>query len=188
MRPADLYPGDLILYKNHGLVGNLIAWGQWNGTPQEALEYSHVGLVLDALQSIETNPPSCRKFWLGDVPWDRVKVYRVRIEGVEPFRDSKVQDEFVRRAVTQLGRPYGYGNVAAALGIGILARLGLGGLARKIASKDGPAGADCSILAETLVADTLKRWHPGFDLFPDMGERWARPSDFPRSPFIHPVN
>lgn len=183
MRPSQLLPGDVLLYRNFGWLGNSISWGQWRGTSREALEYSHIGLVLDDLQSVEMNPPASRKFWLADVPWDRVDVWRIVIEGKAPFEDELMQRRFQDLALARLGERYNFGYIADLLGAGLLARLGLGGVSRWLLAKGNPMPGlhrdICSTWAEELLQATIP-----IDLFPDLGENQAAPADYPRSPYL----
>lgn len=192
MRPDKLYPGDILLYLNHGWLGNLISWGSWTGTSQEALEYSHIGLVLDDLQSCEMNPPASRKLLLSEVPWDRVHVWRLGIDGVEPFMLEAVQAKFQELAVKRLGERYHYGYIATSLGVGLLSRIGLGGVSRWLMNRSN-AAPDlhrdvCSTWAEELLSSAIQEWMPTFDLFPDLGENRAKPSDYPRSRYLKRIN
>lgn len=191
-RPSDLKAGDILLYRNFGWLGNLISWGSWNGTPGEALEYSHIGLVYDANSSVEMNPPASRKFPLSEVPWDRVDVFRLDIKGMNPFDLDKVLAAFQAACNAHLGEGYDYGFIAQTAGLGILARLGLGGLSRWIVSKNNAAPnlhlLVCSTWAQMLVTTAVQTLDPGFDLFTDLGDREAKPSDWPRSEYAKRIS
>lgn len=190
-KPENLLPGDVLLYLNHGWLGNLISWGQWNGTPGEALEYSHVGLVLDDLYSVEMNPPASRKFPLSEVPWDRVHVYRLGLGGRELFTVGVVQEAFRREALRRLGERYHYGYIATALGASLLARVGLGGASRWLLNRANPMPGMhrdvCSTWTEEVLTAAVKAHVRQFDLFPNLGDNRARPSDYPMSPFLAKV-
>lgn len=188
MKPSNLIPGDILLYKNHGWLGAVISWGSWTGTPKEALEYSHIGLVLDDLQSVEMNPPNSRKFSLDEVPWDRVDIWRVNIEGVNPFQIEIVRKHFVGYAMSRLGEKYNYGYIATSAGLGLLSRIGLGSVSRWLINRSNPMPGNkmdvCSTWAEEVISEPIRLLKIDFDLFPDLGENRARPSDWPRSPYL----
>lgn len=195
-RPQDLQPGDILLFKNYGWLGELISWGEWNGEPREALEYSHIALVLDDLQAVEMNPPESRKFLLSEVPWERVDVFRVQTSvpppGLTPFILVSTRKAFQEEAVRRLGEHYAFGYIAQAAGVGILARLGLGKVARWLMNRPNPMPAKhgdvCSTWAEEVVSEAIRQTiDPAFDLFPNLGADRARPSDWPTSPFVQPV-
>lgn len=191
-RPTDLKAGDILLYRNFGWLGNLISWGSWNGTPGEALEYSHIGLVYDANSSVEMNPPASRKFLLSEVPWDRVDVFRLDVEGANPFDDPAVIAAFQAACDAHLGEGYDYGFIAQTAGLGVLARIGLGGLSRWIVSRNNPAPSFhhlvCSTWAEMLEEIAVRVKDLLFDLFSDLGDREAKPSDWPRSQYVKRIS
>lgn len=191
-RPDDLMPGDILLYRNFGLLGSLIAWGEWTGTPREALEYSHIGLVLNDTESCEMNPPASRRFPLSEVPWDRVDVFRVivkdRGQDVAPLVLASVRQAFQDEAVKRLGERYNYGFIAQSLGLSILARIGLGSWARNLVTRANPLPNKqrdvCSTWVEEILTTAIRGYVPDFDMFPNLGDDRARPSDWPLSPFV----
>ncbi len=192
MRPQDLRPGDILLYRNFGWMGSVLSWFEWNGRSGEALEYSHIGLVLNDQESCEMNPPASRKFPLGDVPWDRVDVYRIETPDMHPFLLDSVRSAFQAEALRRLGEKYNFGYIATLAGVGLLARLGLGGVSNWLMNRANPAPDNhrdiCSTWAEELIMAGMQAVDPKFDLFPDLGPNEARPSDWPRSPWVKRVS
>lgn len=193
-RPAELLPGDILLYRNHGWLGGALSWGSWGNQAREALEYSHVGFVLDFERSAEMNPPCSRAFPLSEVPWDRVDVYRVLKEGEAAFNFPAAWDIIKRLTENRLGERYAYGYIAQSLGASLLARIGLSSASRWLVGRSNPLsvqGRDvCSTWAEEILSDAVRALYsdPAFDLFPDLGRDRAKPSDFPRSPFIQRIS
>lgn len=181
--------GDILLYLNFGWMGAAISWFSWTGKPGEALEYSHIALVLNEEEAVEMNPPKSRRFPLSEVPWDRVHIFRVGANGLNPFDNSQVVAVFQAEAIRRLGEIYGYGFIAQAAGLGILARIGLGGLSRWILSRNNPAPSShtpvCSIWAEQVERFGIRSiLDQNFDFFPDLGEAEIKPSDWPLSPYV----
>lgn len=200
-RPEELLPGDILLYRNFGWLGDAIAWFEWNSTPGEALQYSHIALVLNEGQAVEMNPPVSRVFPLSEVPWDRVDVYRLDVLGiskeapqvsVDPFLMTDIMRCFQFHALARLGESYAFQYIAQSAFLGVLARVGLPGVAHWLAARPNPAPEVhkdvCSTWAEDLVTDAVQMVIPNFDLFPDLGSDRARPSDWPRSPYVKPVS
>lgn len=191
MRPAILLPGDVILYKNHGALGSLISWGAWKGKPQEALEYSHIGVVYDGARSFEMNPPAARLFLLDEVPWDRVDVWRFNVNGINPFADHAPTIEAFQAACRKrVGQRYAYGTIAGFLGLRVLGFM-LPGASRWLLSKGNPMPQGhrdiCSTCAEEVIEEGAWVKFPGLDLIPSTGKDQAMPSDFPTSPYFHKV-
>lgn len=188
MRPSILKPGDIILFQNFGWLGSAISWGEWNGSDKEALEYSHIAMVLNDTEVVEMNPPASRRYPLIEVPWNRVDIYRVDADGVNPFDLDTVRSIFQAEAIRRLGEGYDYGLVAQAAGLSLLARIGLGGISRWILSRNNLAPDfhryDCSIWVEEVESYAIRQVDPKFDFFPNLGNRQARPSDWPLSPFV----
>lgn len=192
MRPAQLYPGDILLFRNFGWLGALISWGEWTGKPKEALEYSHIGLVLDDLQACEMNPPASKKYLLSEVPWDRVDVWRLQTEdGWALVNSPKMVAAFQAEATRRLGERYNFGYIATLAGVGLLARIGLGGFSSWLMNRANPAPDNhrdiCSTWAEEILTVAVRTVRPDFDLFPNLGDNRARPSDWPTSPFVQQV-
>lgn len=191
MRPTDLRPGDILLYRDAGWVSKLISWFEWNGESKEATEYAHIGLVASPSTSAEMNPPASRAFDLAQVPWDLVDVWRVGVNGQAMMDDPMVLQKFTETVNRRLGEKYNYGYIATAMGVGLLARIGLNGLSRWILARPNPAPDHhrdvCSTWAEEVLTEAIQVVLKDFDFFPDLGENRARPSDWPRSPFIHKV-
>ncbi len=196
MRPADLQPGDVLLFRNFGVLGSVLSWFEWNGRSGEALEYSHIALVLNDTEACEMNPPASRKYPLAEVPWDRVDVYRVSVDSMgtlyQPFRLNTVRNAFQAEALRRLGERYNFGYIAELAGVGILARIGLGKISSWLMNRANPAPDNhrdiCSTWAEEVVEVAVGVIQPGFDLLPDLGVNEARPSDWPRSPWVKRVD
>ena len=188
MRPVELKPGDVILYRNNGWLGSAISWGQWRGTSKEALEYSHIGVVYDFIRSFEMNPPAARLFSLNEVPWDRVDVWRVSVDGANPFDQAAVVAAFQKACDSRVGEKYNYGYIASLLGMGLLSRVGLGGVSRWLLGKANPAPAMhrdiCSTCADEVLTAGISLIKPDFDFFDDLGPDQAAPSDYPRSKYL----
>jgi len=116
----DLKPGDILMYRpGKNWLGKLLSWGEWTGTPGEALEYAHVGIVLSpaAALGFEMNPPSSHYVKLLNEDWSIIDVFRCKEEV-----DSSILADFCAR---NAGTPYPYGKIAQLLGAGLFARLGL---------------------------------------------------------------
>lgn len=191
MRPVGLKAGDILLYRSNGSwksIGTWITWGQWRGTSQEALEYAHIALVFDETQACEMNPPCSRLMPLDGENWDLIDVYRIDVKGISPFDNATVLNAFHASVRSNLGERYNYGRIAGLLGLGLLARIGLGGVSRWVLSKNNPnSGSHCEICstwAEDRLTDAIQSLDKDFDLFPDLGKDQASPADYPRSPWI----
>lgn len=194
MRPAHLIPGDVLMYRNHGFIGMLTAWGEWSGRKGEALEYSHIGVVYDSNSSFEMNPPAARIFSLSEVPWDRVDVYRLDVNGVLPFEASLNIVKAFQQACdlkVQSKEPYNYGKIAGFLGLRILGFI-IPGVSRWALSKQNVMPGKhldiCSTAAEEVLEAGIWKVKPGFDLLPAVGVDQAMPSDFPSSPNFKKVS
>lgn len=194
MRPVGLKAGDILLYRSSGSwksIGTWITFGQWRGTPGEALEYAHIALVFDETQACEMNPPKSRLMPLDGESWDSIDVYRLDVKGICPFDNQRVLDAFHASVRSNLGESYNYGRIAGLLGLGVLARIGLGGVSRWILSKNNPNSAShreiCSTWAEDRIEDSIRTLDPEFNLLSDLGKDQASPADFPRSPWIKRV-
>jgi len=190
MRPAELKPFDVLLYRNSGWLGNLIAWGEWNGTRNEALEYSHVAVVYDDKRGFEMNPPAAHFIDLDAQPWERIDVFRVRVEGQDFFDDVVARDASRLQADAMLGMKYDYGFIARACGVSLLSRIGLRGLAEKIMQRNDQNvhRAVCSSTAQEIVEAGMQIVYPGTNVEPaGIGEGSMRPSDWPRSPYVQKI-
>jgi len=189
MRPAQLKPFDVLLYRNSGWLGNLISWGEWNGTKNEALEYSHIAVVYDpaAGKGFEMNPPSAHFIDLDKQPWDRIDVGRIAVDGQDVFDDVVAVDAARAQAHAMLGMRYDYGFIGKSLFVSVLARVGLRGWASQVmARKDSNARrAVCSSTAQEICEAGLSVDYLGMHLEPEgIGEGMMRPSDWPRSPLL----
>ncbi len=184
------------MYRNYGVLGGLISWGAWTGKPKEALEYSHIGLVYDGMQSFEMNPPAARLFPLSEVPWDRVDVLRLNIGGVNPIGSEKGLEAFqlsCRQMAGQQGQPaetYKYGTIAGFLGLRLLGFVAPAATRWILSKKNLSPGKHediCSTAAERALNAGAWTMFPGLDLIPDTGEDQARPEDFPASEYFERV-
>lgn len=184
MKPNSLRPGDILLFKNYGALGNLIGWFSWDGGNEDD-HYSHIAQVFDATRICQTNPPCSQLLPLASVPWDRVDVYRFNIDGKNPYDDPVMLKEFQDYVnPKRLGMPYGYGYIVKALGIGLLARIGLTSWAQALIHNTSDAHEPvCSIWAQENNEAVLD-----LKVFPNWkGDDDSRPSDWPTSPIILPV-
>ena len=178
-----LKPFDVLLYRNQGTIGKLIAWGEWVGKSGEATEYSHVGLVYATTdQSFEMNPPAARVFPIDQVPFDRVDVWRLAVNGVDVFDDPDSVAASKAMADKMIGEPYDYGFIGKAFGASLLARIGLTSAASWVmkSTQSTQHRAVCSNTAECVIKPGLWVKHPDFRLEPEsVGDGDMEPSDWP---------
>jgi hypothetical protein len=186
-RPNDLQPGDILLYKNHGLLGTLIGWFSWDGGKGNT-DYSHIGQVFDAVTSMEMNPPSSRLFDMKELDFDRIDVYRFDIKGVNPYADPTAVTLLQNYVKTRIGMKYDFGFIGECLGAGLLARAGAVTLAQKWihnTTRDNHREV-CSTWCEDNNTKILKAMYGAdFDLFPAFtAQESTKPSDWPSCPYL----
>ncbi len=186
-RPNDLKPGDILLYKNHGIVGQLIGWFSWDGGRGNT-NYSHIGQVYDDVNSCEMNPPASRIFDMKELDFERIDVYRFNIAGKNPFDDPITLALLRSYAKSRVDMKYDFGFIGEALGAGLLARLGATNLAKRWihnTTRDKHREV-CSTWCEDNNTKVFKAvFGADFDLFPDFKEEeTTKPSDWPSCPFL----
>jgi hypothetical protein len=192
-RPAQLKPFDILLYRNHGLIGALIEFGEKDEPGLSS--YSHVAMVYDPESgtAIEQNPPAAHLFALAKVPWHRVDVFRLKLKGKDIFDDKKAIRAAQDRALRFLGpppEPYDFGFIGKALGLDLLCRMGFKSAASRISHHYNSTkhASVCSTTAEVIAEAGLWAIHPKLSLVPVyLGEGEMKPGDFPESPLAYLV-
>jgi len=174
-KPDKVKPGDVLLYKNHGIVGTLVGWFSWDGGRGNN-DYSHISQVLTDITGYEQNPKESRMFSLDTVNWDMVDVFRFNIDGVNPYDNPENVAKLKSFDESRVGTPYDFGFIGEALGAGILARIGLQSLAQKWIHNTTRQQhrSVCSIEIEHTNEETL-----GINLFPEfLDTDTTKPSDW----------
>ena len=192
-RPSVLKPFDILLYRNHGLIGDLISWGEKDEPGLSS--YSHVAMVYspEAGTAIEQNPPHAHMFALGQVPWHRVDVFRLKLKGKDVFDDRKAVRGAQHRALKFLGppaEPYDFGFIGKCLGLDLLCRLELSGLATRFSHHFNSTKHQsvCSTTAEAIAEAGLWETHPKISLLPVyLGVGEMKPGDWPESSLAYLV-
>ncbi len=174
-------PGDIILFKNSGWLGAAIGWSEWDGG-RGNYGYSHIAQVFDEAQVCEMNPPCSRLFKLSEVPWERVDLYRFKIDGVNPYADSLKLQALKTFTVPRLGMKYDYVFIAKSLGVGLLARIGFAKWARNW-QNTADTSKERDVCSQWLQDNNERALSP-VDLFPDSKAVNLRPSDWPLSPYL----
>lgn len=173
MRPTVLLPGDVLCYKKHDLLGNLLAWGEWVDG-HENTAYVHVAMVFDSSRLIRQNPGGPAFENLDAQPWDFIDVYRLNVPTPEPWNECL---EGAREKHWVEG--YAYRSFVNLEFSDLEARLGAidDAVARRKAANWAMAAitSDCSVfILQEILPDAL-----GVNLLPKLGPGQARPSDVP---------
>ena len=157
----QLQPLDFLMYGPDGsLLSKLLQWGEWSNTPQEVLQWVHVGFVVDpkAGTGFEMNPPAAHYTDLPSENWDRIDaVLRLTV----PVDRGHLQ-AFVD---ANNGVPYPYTRIGQFLAAGLLSRVGLPTLGRGLlaafpssSAHDAVCSATACLAASCATAQGLALW------------------------------
>lgn len=171
---AIMEPGDILLYRPAPGIGTLISWGEWTGQPQEAMQYSHAGVVINPIKDLgyEQNPPSTHYVKLSGEPWDRIDIWRINYNiPIDPVK-------LAAYAANNLGVPYPYAKIGQFLGADILARLGAAGAAKWVNGLWANTDPHDSVCSATVCEALDAAVSPTVHLWPKAPSD-MRPADIP---------